>query len=176
MSMPDSLRAFLMVAGLGMAAVTGAQDLRLGVPITEADLQSVDLIIQPDGTGLPAGSGTAQQGRQVFTQRCSACHGAAGEGANPSLQLVGGSMQSEGVPVRTVGSYWPYATTLFDYIRRAMPANEPKSLTADEVYQVSAFLLFLNGVIAEDAVINAQTLPQVKMPNRDGFIDVSHRQ
>jgi cytochrome c len=135
----------------------------------------LDISIPPSGAGLPAGSGTVKQGEAVYTAKCLACHGAKGAG-KPADALVGGigSLASPN-PVRTVGSYWPYTTTLFDYVRRAMPTSAPMSLTNDEVYAVSAYILNLNGIIAEDAVMNAQTLPQVKMPNRDGFVDYSRK-
>jgi cytochrome c len=111
----------------------------------------------------------------VYTSKCQTCHGAKGAG-KPADALAGGQgTLASNNPVRTVGSYWPYATTLFDYVRRAMPVQNPMSLTDDEVYAVSAYILRLNGIIAEDAVMNAQTLPQVKMPNRDGFVDYSRK-
>jgi cytochrome c len=124
---------------------------------------------------LPAGSGSVKQGAAVYVAKCQACHGEKGAG-KPADALVGGiGTLASNNPVRTVGSYWPYATTLFDYVRRAMPTTAPMSLTNDEVYAVSAYVLNLNGIIAADAVMNAQTLPQVKMPNRSGFIDYSRR-
>jgi cytochrome c len=142
----------------------------LGVAASADEIARFDISIPPSGAGLPPGSGTARQGAAVYAARCVACHGAKGVG-KPADALVGGvgSLASK-TPLRTVGSYWPYATTLFDYTRRAMPITNPLSLSDDEVYAVSAYLLFLNGIIGEDAVMNAQTLPLVKMPNRDGFI------
>jgi cytochrome c len=107
----------------------------------------------------------------VYEQKCAVCHGAKGVG-KPADPLAGGrGTLASKTPLRTVGSYWPHATTLFDYVRRAMPITNPLSLTNDEVYAVSAYVLYLNGIVSEDAQMNAQTLPQVKMPNRDGFID-----
>src|SRR5499427_2572087 len=146
------------------------QSPNLGKPISPEDLVSWDISIGPDGSGLPPGSGTVQQGEAVFAAKCQACHGAKGAG-QPNDRLVGGqgSLPGDKAPVKTIGSYWPYATTLFDYIRRAMPLNESKALTSDEVYGVVAYLLNLNGVVAEDATMNAQTLPKVAMPNREGF-------
>ena len=133
-------------------------------------LAGFDISIPPSGAGLPAGSGTARDGLKVYEQKCLACHGAKGAG-KPADALAGGvgSLASK-APVRTVGSFWPYATTLFDYVRRAMPITNPLSLNDDEVYAVSAYVLFINGIIGEDVAMNAQTLPQVRMPNRDGFI------
>ena len=132
----------------------------------------MDLSITPDGGNLPAGSGTAAQGKVVYEARCASCHGAAGQGGEGLADpLVGGtgSLTSK-APLKTVGSYWPYATTLFDYTRRAMPLDAPLSLSDDEVYAVSAYLLALNGIIEFDAVMTEQTLPQVEMPNREGFV------
>jgi cytochrome c len=139
------------------------------------ELSRWDLSISPSGAGLPAGSGTARLGLQVYEQKCLACHGAKGVG-KPADALAGGmgSLASK-TPLRTVGSYWPYATTLFDYVRCAMPHADPLSLSSDEVYAVSAYVLFLNGLIEEDFPLNAQTLPQVKMPNRNGFVDMSRQ-
>jgi mono/diheme cytochrome c family protein len=164
--------ALLAVLGLaGVALGAWAADLpKFGKPITEAELASWAISIPPSGAGLPAGSGTAKQGAPIFTDRCQVCHGKGGVG-KPADALVGGmGTLNTPKPVRTVGSYWQYATTLFDYVRRAMPYTEPQSLTNDEAFALTAYLLFLNGIVAEDAVINASTLPQVKMPNRDNFI------
>ena len=143
---------------------------RYGEPVSAAELVRWDISIPPGGAGLPAGSGTAREGLKVYEQHCLACHGAKGVG-KPADALAGGigSLATK-TPLRTVGSYWPYSTTLFDYVRRAMPLNNPLSLSDADVYAVSAYVLFLNGIIAEDTVMNAQTLPQVKMPNREGFI------
>ncbi len=141
-----------------------------GAAVSAEEVARWDISIPPSGAGLPKGGGSARQGLQVYEQKCMSCHGAKGVG-KPADVLVGGvgSLASR-APQRTVGSYWPYATTLFDYVRRAMPITNPLSLTDDEVYAVSAYVLFLNGIVGEDAVMNAQTLPQVKMPNRDGFV------
>ena len=151
------------------------QGLNLGRAVTADEIRAWDVSIPPSGTGLPPGSGSVKQGAAVYAAKCEACHGANGAG-KPVDALVGGqgTLASDS-PVRTVGSYWPYATTLFDYVRRAMPTNAPKSLTDSEAYAVSAYVLQLNGIISQDAVMNAQTLPQVKMPNRDGFIDYSRK-
>jgi cytochrome c len=146
-----------------------------GAPVSAAEITRWDISIPPSGAGLPAGGGTAKQGEAVYVAQCQACHGPKGVG-KPADPLAGGiGSLPTGKPLRTVGSYWPYATTLFDYTRRAMPINNPLSLSNDEVYAVSAYVLFLNGIIHEDHEMNAQTLPQVKMPNRDGFIDMSRK-
>jgi len=131
--------------------------------------------VLPDGSGLPGGSGTAAQGKGVYDAQCAACHGAQGEGTQGVPALAGGTLT--GTPVlMTVGSFWPHATTLFDYVRRAMPPTAPKSLSDTEVYQVVAYVLHLNGIVAEDLVLDSASLPQVQMPNRDGFIDRSQEQ
>jgi len=141
-----------------------------GEPLSPAEIALWDISIPPSGAGLPPGSGSAREGLKVYEQKCLACHGAKGTG-KPADALAGGiGSLASNKPLRTVGSYWPYATTLFDYVRRAMPMNNPLSLSDDEVYAVSAYVLFLNGIVSEDAVMNAQSLPQVKMPNRDGFV------
>jgi len=143
----------------------------LGVAVTSEELAAWDISVPPSGAGLPAGGGTVRDGAVVYEQKCAACHGVKGIG-KPADPLAGGQgTLASKTPLRTVGSYWPYATTLFDYVRRAMPITNPLSLTNDEAYAVSAYVLYLNGIVAEDARMSAQTLPQVKMPNRDGFID-----
>ena len=148
-----------------------AQSPHLGQPIATADIAGWDISIGPDGAGLPPGRGSAAQGESIFVAKCQACHGEKGAGS-PNDALVGGigSLSPGKPPVRTVGSYWPYATTLFDYVRRAMPFQESKSLTNDEVYAVSAYILQLNGIIGANDVLDQQTLAGVKMPNRDGFV------
>ena len=157
------------------SSVTPTRGPNLGASPTPAMLAAMDISIPPSGAGLPAGSGSVAQGAKVYEAKCQTCHGLKGEG-KPADPLAGGiGSLGSGKPVRTVGSYWPYATTLFDYVRRAMPTNAPQSLSNDEVYAASAYVLFLNGIVAEAAVMNAQTLPQVKMPNRDGFIDYSRK-
>jgi S-disulfanyl-L-cysteine oxidoreductase SoxD len=148
---------------------TPEQTYGFGQPATAEEIAGWDIDVAADGTGLPPGSGTVRQGEEIFARLGAACHGAKGEG-NVGPALVGGigSLNTD-QPVKTVGSYWPYAPMLFDYIHRAMPANNPQSLTPDEVYALCAYLLNLNGVVPEDAVMDAQTLPQVVMPNHAGF-------
>jgi S-disulfanyl-L-cysteine oxidoreductase SoxD len=171
-----SMRKFLRVAAPAVLFAVALpafaqQSPNLGKPISVEDLASWDISIGPDGAGLPTGSGTVKQGEAVFVAKCQACHGEKGAG-RPNDRLVGGqgSLPGDKPPVKTIGSYWPYATTLFDYIRRAMPFNESKSLTSDEIYGVVAYLLNLNGVIPESETMNAQSLPKVTMPNREGFV------
>lgn len=150
-------------------AFADTESPQLGEELSAAEADAVNFTILPDGAGLPAGSGTAATGERVYLQQCVACHGVNGEdGPNDRLAGGHGSLQTN-QPVKTIGSYWPYATTLFDYVRRAMPYTAPGSLNDDEIYAVTAYLLHLNGVIEADAVIDAQSLPRVKMPNRDNF-------
>jgi cytochrome c len=152
-------------------AAWAADAPHFGKPISPADIAPWDISIGPDGAGLPPGSGTAAQGESIYIAKCQGCHGEKGAGT-PNDPLAGGAGSLAGAkpPLKTVGSYWPYATTLFDYVRRAMPWDHPKSLTDDEVYAVSAYVLYLNGIVANDAVVDARSLPEIKMPNRDGFI------
>jgi mono/diheme cytochrome c family protein len=166
-------QAALAVLGIivAMIAQAGAADgPNLGREATPAEIAGWDISVPPDGSGLPPGGGTAAAGAAVYAAKCQSCHGEKGAG-QPNDRLVGGrGTLAEPTPVRTIGSFWPYATTVFDYVRRSMPYQQPQSLTNDEVYAVTAYLLHLNGVIAEGDVMTAQTLPQVKMPNRDNFI------
>jgi len=149
----------------------GAESPNLGRVATPEEIAAWDISIGPDGAGLPAGSGTAKQGEAVYVEKCLGCHGERGAG-KPSDQLAGGqgTLGPGQAPVKTVGSFWPYATTVFDYVRRAMPLTESKSLTNDETYAVVAYILQINGVIGENDTIDARTLPAVRMPNQDGFV------
>jgi cytochrome c len=168
--------AFLLLFTCGPLVVNSQESVRLGIPVTQQDLLDFDLIAPPDGSGFPAGNGTAQEGKQIYDINCAVCHGANGEGTSGNTVIVGGDMQSEGPPLRTVGSYWPYASTLFDFIRRAMPATAPKSLTSQQVYEVTAYVLYMNNIIEEDKEINGKALREIEMPNANGFIDRSHIQ
>jgi mono/diheme cytochrome c family protein len=160
-----------LVIGYGVAL---AESPNLGKSASPEEIASWDVSIGPDGVGLPSGSGTPRQGEQVYLAKCLSCHGEKGAG-KPNDQLVGGqgSLEPGQAPVKTVGSFWPHATTVFDYVRRAMQLNEPKSLGDDEVYAVVAYILWLNGVIGENDTMDAKTLPAVRMPNRDGFVRFS---
>lgn len=166
------LPALVLIAGCATPPPAPiAKGPGLGVPLTTEQLASYDISIPPSGAGLPPGSGSVRQGEAVYIAKCQACHGDKGVG-KPADALAGGVGTLSGkTPLRTVGSYWPYATTLFDYVRRAMPITAPLSLSDDEVYAVTAYVLSINGVVAQDAVMDARALPLVKMPNRDGFID-----
>ena len=162
------------IAAAALAACTiqppAGKPPALGAVVSAEEVARWDISIPPSGAGLPKGSGTARQGLPVYEQKCQACHGAKGVG-KPADALAGGvgSLASK-TPLRTVGSYWPYATTLFDYVRRAMPITNPLSLSDDEVYSATAYVLYLSGIVGEDEQMDAHSLPQVKMPNRDGFI------
>ena len=141
----------------------------LGVPATPEQIAGWDISIGAEGEGLPPGSGTALAGAAIYAQKCLACHGAEGAG-QPNDRLAGGhGSLTDDAPVRTIGSYWPYATTVFDYVRRAMPYTQPQSLTDDEVYALTAYLLHVNGIVGERDEMSAETLPQVVMPNRGNF-------
>src|ERR1700684_618310 len=151
-------------------AVCAAERYDFGRPATPAEIAGWDIDASPDGAGLPPGHGDVRQGEAIFAAKCAACHGAHREG-KPMERLVGGHCTlHDKEPEKTVGSFWPYATTLFDFVRRAMPLNAPQSLTPDEVYAVSAYVLFLNGIVAQDTILDAGTLAKIKMPNRDGFV------
>ena len=160
----------MLIIALPSAAL--AEDVRapkLGTPITNGDAAKWDLNVFPDGRGLPPGRGTAVEGRALFDKHCASCHGEKGRGATAE-ELVGASLPpSKDNPAKTIGAYWPFATTLFDFTRRSMPPSAPGSLTADQLYAVTAYLLFANGVIGENDEMTADTLAKIKMPNRDGF-------
>ncbi|MBV9111752.1 MAG: cytochrome c [Hyphomicrobiales bacterium] len=178
--MSRSVALAVVLITLGLAAdMTAAAAERVGIghAISPQDFAAWDIDVRGDGAGLPPGQGSVTQGREIFSQTCAACHGDKGEGrAVPGAvggfdRLVGGfGTLDTASPTLTVGSYWPYATTLFDYVRRAMPFNAPQSLTNDQLYAVSAYVLYMNNIVPEDAVLDALTLPRVKMPNQEGFI------
>ena len=168
MCMSKDLLAQVCVLSFMTVAPPGAEPA--GRPIAEADVAAWDISIPPEGTGLPAGRGTVAEGAVLYATQCAVCHGDTGiEG--PADQLVGGigTLTSE-APVKTVGSFWPYATTTFDYIRRAMPYFAPSSLSDDETYAITAYVLHLNGILAEDDELDAASLRDVTMPNAAGFI------
>ena len=180
MSMRDALAlGAAAILGLGLDAGASVAQQGYGGPYgfgtaaSEQEIAAVDIDAMPDGRGLPPGSGTYAQGREVYMAQCAACHGEQLEGI-PELggdKLIGGrDSLASGSPLKTVESYWPYATTLFDYVKRAMPLVAPGSLSDDEVYAVSAFILAEAGIIRQDQAMDASTLPKVRMPNRDGFV------
>jgi cytochrome c len=158
-----------VIAGLA-AAVQAEESFHIGRAATPAEIKGWDIDIGHDGSNLPPGSGNAERGRVVFSEQCATCHGADGQGGVGDRLVGGQGTLASAKPVRTVGSYWPYAPTLFDYIRRAMPQNAPQSLSDEDVYAVSAYILNLNGLVPADAVLDAKTLAAIKMPNRDNFV------
>ena len=171
-----STRKLIAAAALALACGTGAaqaQSPGLGKPLSEADIKQWDIAILPDGSNLPPGSGTPAKGAKIFAEKCSACHGDAGKGGVAPYYpaLVGGQPLTNGIDtVKTIANYYAYPTTIFDYTRRGMPYNMPRSLTDDEVYSLTAYILALNNLIGQDDVMDATTLPKVKVPNRDNFI------
>ena len=163
-------RAAVVIALVFASGATFAQGPNLGTPISPADIAAWDISVMPDGSGLPAGSGTPAQGAPIYAQKCAACHGANGKGGI-NAALIGGQPLTTGIETtKTVANFWPYPTTLFDFMRRAMPYPKPRTLTNEEVYALTAYILRLNNLIGENDVMNANTLPKVRMPNRDGFI------
>lgn len=157
------------VASLVAALVLASTGADAGPHLGREPIAAWDLSIGPDGAGLPPGRGTAGEGKPLYLAKCAQCHGPAGEGG-AAEPLVGGiGTLDSATPLKTVGSYWPYATTLFDYVRRTMPYDRPMSLSSDEFYALCAYVLFLNGIISGDAELTAETLPRVEMPNRRGF-------
>jgi mono/diheme cytochrome c family protein len=162
--------ALLTLTALGLSTHAHAQShYGIGQTATSAEIAGWNIDIGRNGENLPAGSGTVSHGREVFEQQCSACHGAQGEGGVGDRLVGGQGTIATPKPIKTVGSYWPYAPTLFDYIRRAMPQNAPQSLSNDDVYAVSAYILNLNGLLPADTTLDARTLSAIKMPNRSMF-------
>ncbi|HEV7378320.1 MAG TPA: cytochrome c [Dyadobacter sp.] len=146
------------------------QRFGFGKPASAEKIAALDIDIRPDGNGLPAGSGNAQSGREIYVEKCSACHGASGtEGPNDRL-VQGDTTSAKNRKIKSLGNYWPYATTVFDYVRRAMPFNAPGSLSDQEVYSLTAYLLHANGLISEKEEVNAGTLPKVVMPAKKYFV------
>ena len=141
----------------------------IGRAPTPAEIEGWAIAVRPDGQGLPAGKGSVNEGAEVYADQCAACHGTFGEGEGRYPKLAGGSLKGER-PEPTVGSYWPYATTLWDYINRAMPFPAPHSLSADQVYAMTAYILNLNNIVPNDFVADRNSLPKVKMPHHDAFI------
>ncbi|MGR8949019.1 MAG: c-type cytochrome [Gammaproteobacteria bacterium] len=165
------LAAYLVLTG---TTITFAFELgtppRLGAPVSAADSAARDNLVFPDGSGLPAGTGNVEQGANLFVQQCVLCHGPNGRGGSAE-ELSGGIADlTRDPPDQTIGTYWPHATTLFDFIRRAMPMHIPGSLTNEQCYALTAYLLYENGILGEDAELNAERLKNIKMPNRGGFI------
>ena len=170
------MRVSILAAALIAASVSGtvaaaAKDFGIGKTATPAEIAGWNIDIAPNGAGLPPGHGSVSDGARVYADKCAACHGADGLG-KPMPALAGGAgTMGSAKPDKTVGSFWPYATTLYDYIHRAMPFNAPQSLSPDEVYAVSAYVLYLNHLVPEAAVLDAKSLPGVAMPERDKFFN-----
>jgi mono/diheme cytochrome c family protein len=142
----------------------------LGRAATDGEIRAWDIDVRADGAGLPVGHGSVTEGGRIYSEKCAACHGDRGQGG-PMDRLVGGgaSLTTSG-PVKTVGSFWPHASTLFDYVRRAMPFNAPQSLSSDETYSVVAYVLHLNGILPADASLDQSSVAEIRMPNRNGFV------
>jgi cytochrome c len=181
MEIAHKIRSPISIAAASLILVSGAAasaprplaqspSFGLGRAPTADELKAIDIEIMPDGRGLPPGSGTARAGKDVYASRCATCHGPTGR-EGPQDVLVGGKgTLNTSKPLKTVGSYWPYATTLWDYIRRAMPFDHPGTMSSDDVYAATAYLLFINGIVGESDILDQTTLPRVQMPNRNGFV------
>jgi S-disulfanyl-L-cysteine oxidoreductase SoxD len=171
------MMGFMAVLSVGSLWSSAAADQHerphgygLGRPATDQEIQQWNIDVAPTGEGLPLGRGTAKKGAAIFAAHCASCHGPTGK-EGPMDRLVGGAgTLGSSNPVKTIGSYWPYATTVYDYVHRAMPFPAPQSLSSDEVYSVVAWLLYQNGIIAEDTILDAHSLPSIIMPNRNGFV------
>jgi mono/diheme cytochrome c family protein len=174
MSTPNGRLAAACLALCLAAGVVAAAGPNRGQPIDPAAIGAWDISVQPDGTGLPPGAGTPAQGARIYAEKCAQCHGSEGQGGVAgvtSAPLVGGGAITDiAASLKTIANFWPYATTVFDYIRRAMPWQQPRTLTDDEVYALTAYILARNKLIGDTDTMNAETLPKVRMPNRDGFI------
>ncbi len=155
---------------LSVRALAQSPTYGVGRTPTADELKSIDIDVLPDGRGLPRGSGTATRGKDVYAQRCLTCHGPTGKEGPQEVIAGGKGTLATSRPQKTVGSYWPYATTLFDYIRRAMPFDHPGTLSDDDIYAVTAYVLHLNDIVGADATLDQQSLPSIQMPNRNGFV------
>ena len=165
------LLPLILALAAGAAALAQAPTYRLGRTPSDDEIRKWDIAVGPAGRELPAGNGTALEGAKVFSQKCAACHGQDAEGTRLAPRLVGGvGTITSPRPVKTPGSFYPFATTIWDYINRAMPKNQEGTLSANEVYAVTAYVLYRNGIIRESDAMDATSLPKVRMPNRNGFI------
>jgi cytochrome c len=165
------MEAYLMSRILLLLAFTLTLSAQ-GRKATPEELAKLDLTIFPNGRGLPPGKGTAARGASIYKEKCAECHNEKGEGRDRQYPPLAGGIGSLATakPMKTVGSFWPHATTVWDYIRRAMPFDHPRSLATDDVYAVTAFVLHLNGLVPLDQELNEKSLPAIRMPNRDGFV------
>ncbi len=164
----------MAIASVLWADEPAGTPLGVGRAVSAQDVAAENITVLPDGTGLPLGQGTARQGAAIYAAQCAACHGDRGEGRADVPALAGGrgSLASD-KPVLTIGSYWPYATTVWDYINRGMPYTNAGTLSADDVYALTAYVLYLNGIVSQRKILDHKTLPGIRMPNRDGFLDDS---
>ena len=170
----------LLAAGIALLATAAAAQTPMpaykgiGSPAAKQEIQAADISISPEGKGLPPGSGSSKEGAAIYAEKCAVCHGSEGQGGKIGPRVVGGIADTETLttlkPVRSVGGYWPYATSVWDFIRRAMPRGQSGTLTPNEVYALTAFILFKSKIIQEGDVLDAKTLPKVQMPNRNGFV------
>lgn len=171
--MKTLVETLCLAAVLALAPFAFASDAsspNLGRPLTPDEIRNMDITVFPDGRGLPAGSGTVSAGEAIYMEKCQSCHGPQGTGG-PMDRLTGGiGSLATPKPVKTATRYWPSATTIFDYVRRAMPLNAPESLSNDEVYAVTAYLLSIDGILSKNGTLDAKSMPRVKMPNQDGFV------
>ena len=165
-----SLSKTLFTGAIALALASPVFAYDFGRPATPDEIALWDIDVRPDGKGLPSGSGTVVQGKQVFADNCAACHGDNGVGGIKDRLAGGQGTLASAAPLKTVGSYWPYATTLFDYVHRAMPYQAPGSLSNHDTYAVAAYILNLNGILPADGKLDRDSLPKVRMPNRDGFV------
>ena len=163
--------SFSLIIFLVNSSVASDRKFNLGQIATKEEVAGWDIDVRPDGLGAPIGSGTALIGEEIYTEQCAACHGDFGEGADRWPALVGGedSLASHD-PEKTTGSYWPYASTIYDYVYRSMPFGEAQSLTYDETYKIVAYLLNMNDIIDEDFILSNDNIGKIKMPNRNGFL------
>ena len=168
---PNLAALVIVVLAVRVSVQAQAPSYNIGRTATPEEFRAADTAVGPEGKELPPGSGTAKEGAKIYAQKCSPCHGANGEGTKVAPDLIGGKgTLATPKPVVTPGSFWPYATTIWDFINRAMPQNKPRSLTPNEVYALTAFLLYRNDIIQEDYVLDDKSLPKVQMPNRNGFV------
>jgi mono/diheme cytochrome c family protein len=166
----SSHRKVILTAVMAASLASSTWANEFGRPATPGEIEPWDIDVRPDCKGLPEGSGTVAHGKEVYRDNCEVCHGTNGEGGIKDRLVGGEGSLASNNPLKTVGSYWPYATTLFDYIRRAMPYPIPGTLSADDTYAVSAYILSLNGILPADGKLDQDNLPKIKMPNRDGFM------
>lgn len=166
-----AFRITCVVTAVATAALGQSQQYKLGRAATPEEIHQLDISVAPDGSGLPKGRGTVVEGQRIYKKLCANCHGDRGQGMLQYPALAGGqgTLKSNN-PLLTVGSFWPYATTVWDFIHRTMPYARPGTLNPDQTYAVTAFVLYLNGILDKDAVLDETTLPRVKMPNRNGFV------